>query len=471
MRRLWVVLVGVALLSADLTAMPGAQPPAKPNIPAQELGASDPGVRRCDPPDDPDCVGAGGPVPGLTPAELQLWIAGLAAFSNVEGVLDGLGPRFNLDNCLGCHSQPAIGGTSPAVNPQVRMVDGDKFPGNNLPFFITSEGPAREARIVRGAQGKPDGGVVALFTITGHGDAAGCELAQPDFAAEAARNNLIFRIPTPVFGAGLIEAIPDHVILENQAAASAQKAQLGILGRPGRTLTITGGPNRSGNDGTITRFGWKAQNKSLDTFAAEAYNVEMGISNEGFPTERDETGSCQFMPVPNDALGVTDTGITISDVTLFAFMMRTHAAPTPVTQFLGALGPVGADSIGRGRQVFEAVGCALCHTPTLHTENASIGALRNQPVHLFSDLLLHHMGPGLADGVLQGIATGDEFRTAPLWGLGQRIFLLHDGRTTDLLVAIREHGSGNSEASKVIKLFEKLSEPQKQDLLNFLRSL
>jgi CxxC motif-containing protein (DUF1111 family) len=404
----------------------------------------------------------------LTDAEVKLWAAGLAAFSEVEEVEEGLGPRFNLDSCLGCHSQPAIGGTSPPVNPQVRMVDGEKFPGNTLPFFITPDGPAREARIVRNAQGKPDGGVAALFTITGHPDADGCELAQPDF--EALKDNLIFRIPTPVFGAGLIEAIPDHVILENQAASSGRKELLGIGGRPGRTVTITGGTNRSGNDGTITRFGWKAQNKSLETFAGEAYNVEMGISNEVFPTERDETGTCQYAPVPNDSLRVTDTEIELSDVTLFAFMMRTHAAPLPVTSFTGSLGPVTMESIGRGREVFEDIGCGLCHTPTLRTENAAIAALRNQDVHLFSDLLLHTMG-GLADGVRQGVADGNEFRTAPLWGLGQRIFLLHDGRTTDLVVAIQEHRSGGSEANKVIRHFERLSESQKQDLLNFLRSL
>lgn len=471
MRRLWAVLMAVGLLSAALSAMPGAQSLPKPEITAQAFVATDPGVRKCDPPDDLACLGAGGPVPGLTDAELQLWIAGLGAFSDVEGVKDGLGPRFNLDNCLGCHSQPALGGTSPAVNPQVEMVT--KFPGNRLPFFITAYGPTREARIVRDSQGNPDGGVAALFTITGHDDANGCELTQPDFETEARRGNLIFRIPTPVFGAGLIEAVPDQVILENQTSSSAQKTLMGIGGRPGRTLTITGGPNRTGNDGTITRFGWKAQNKSLDTFSGEAYNVEMGISNEVFPTERDETGSCQFARVPNDALGVADTGITLSDVTLFAFMMRTHAAPVPVAEFPGA----SAESILRGRQVFVDIGCGLCHTPTLRTGNATIEALRDQPVNLFSDLLLHNMGPGLADGVLQGVATGDEFRTAPLWGLGQRIFLLHDGRTKDLIVAIREHRSGRddgirkSEANKVVKEFERLNETQKQNLLNFLRSL
>ncbi len=426
-----------------------------------DFHAKDPGIRGGEP-------GAGGAVPGLTLAEGNLWQRGLDEFSEEDGVGEGLGPRFNLDSCGGCHSQPAVGGTSPAVNPQMRMVDEDKFPKNTLPFFITEKGPTREARIVKDAQGKPDGGVAALFTITGH--LPGCELAQPDFVAEGLKNNLIFRIPTPVFGAGLIEAIPDHVILENQAASSERKELMGIGGRPGRTVTITGGTNRTGNDGTITRFGWKAQNKSLETFAGEAYNVEMGISNEVFPTERDETPECQNpnVPVPNDSLKVTDTEIELSNVTLFVFFMRALAAPVPVAEFPGA----SADSITSGRQVFADIGCGLCHTPTLKTDkNAAIVEMRDKEVHLFSDLLLHNMGRGLADGVMQGVADGNEFRTAPLWGLGQRIFLLHDGRTDDLVVAIQEHQSPGSEANKVIKLFEKLSEGEKQALLNFLRSL
>jgi CxxC motif-containing protein (DUF1111 family) len=106
-----------------------------------------------------------------------------------------------------------------------------------------------------------------------------------------------------------------------------------------------------------------------------------------------------------------------------------------------------------------------------------VAALRNQPVNLFSDLLIHDMGPGLADGVTQGQAGPREFRTAPLWGVGQRIFLLHDGRTTDLLAAIQAHQSGSagtndaSEANAVIQLFSNLPKSQKQDILNFLRSL
>src|SRR5262249_52072777 len=136
----------------------------------------------------------------------------------------------------------------------------------------------------------------------------------------------------------------------------------------------------------------------------------------------------------------------------------------------------GSNSISNGRILFGSVGCALCHTATLQTGNSTVAALSNQPVNLFSDVLLHNMAWGLADNILQGEAQGDEFRTAPLWGLGQRIFFLHDGRTTDLLQAIQAHksagdktsGFGPSEANTVIDNFNNLSEPNKQDLLNFL---
>jgi len=134
--------------------------------------------------------------------------------------------------------------------------------------------------------------------------------------------------------------------------------------------------------------------------------------------------------------------------------------------------PGGAASISNGSQIFGAIGCALCHTPSLPTSRSSFTAdLSNVNANLFSDLLVHHMGTNLADGVSQGTAGPDEFRSAPLWGLGQRIFLLHDGRTTDLEDAIREHASQGSEANGVIHNFNRLSPQQQQNLLNFLRSL
>jgi CxxC motif-containing protein (DUF1111 family) len=431
-----------------------------------QRAAQDPGVRG-------GAAAAGAALAGLTPGQGAVFAAGLEAFEGAENVEDGLGPRFNLDSCGGCHSQPAMGGTSPGVNPQVAVASAFGAT-NKIPSFITLNGPVREARFKQRPDGSPDGGVHALFVISGRSDAPGCAIEQPDFEAELARNNVIFRIPTPVFGAGLIEQIPDATILANLAANAAKKTALGIRGRPHRTQP-TGDPNRSGNDGTISRFGWKAQNKSLLLFSGEAYNVEMGISNELFPNERDDTASCHFAPMPNDVTNTDGTGMLdgVNDMARFAFFMRFLAAPTPASAFPGA----SADSIRRGRRWFGEIGCAHCHTPTLQTGWSTVEALNKKAVPLFSDLALHAMGAGLADDIVQGDAAGDEFRTAPLWGLGQRIFFLHDGRTSDLAEAIRAHRSARSgryrasEANGSVERYDRLSEAQKQDLLNFLRSL
>jgi len=342
---------------------------------------------------------------------------------------------------------------------------------DSIPSFLSASGPVREARFVSNADGTPDGGVHALFTITGRLGADGCSIAQPDFARQVANHNVIFRIPTPVFGAGLVEAIPDSAILANQAANSATKASLGIGGRANFAVsgrTISGQTNNNGNDGTIARFGWKAQNKSLMLFSGEAYNVEMGITNELFPTEREEKASCQKAGVPND---ITDAdAITpvnaMSGVELFSHFMRMLAPPTPSPNT-----PGNATLIAAGRAIFRTVGCEFCHTASFTTGNAAIAALAHQPVNLFSDLLVHDMGVGLADGVSQGEAGPREFRSAPLWGLGQRVFFLHDGRTSNLITAIRAHASSGSEANGVVANYLQLTETQKQNLLYFLRSL
>ena len=434
----------------------------------------DPGVRD-------GAAGAGGPLAGLSSTQTAFFQAGADEFAEEEGVADGLGPRLNLDSCGGCHIQPALGGSSPhplygtppfgnVPNPQAAFA-GKNGGADYLPPFIREDGPVREARFVKNPDGSADGGVHALFTITGRAGADGCNLSQPDFATHLANNNVIFRIPTPTFGAGLIEAIPDAAIAANQGRYPARKQALGISGKPNFAVagrTITGMTNNNGNDGTIARFGWKAQNKSLLLFSGEAYNVEMGITNELFQTEREEDGNCQFADVPNtftdtDASVPTDV---ISAIEKFAFFMRFLDAPRPSLD-----SPGGADSIGRGRQTFGDIGCALCHTPSFTTGSSPIAALRYQQVNLFSDLLVHDMGVGLADGITQGEAGPREFRTAPLWGLGQRVFFLHDGRTSNLKQAIRAHASYGSEANGVISNFVNLPERDKQDLLNFLRSL
>ena len=451
-RSLWVV----TLLAGCVV------PPLEPGPPPVSE-ARDPGVRG-------GAAGAGAPLASLTKAERAAFDAGLVDFAEVDEVKEGLGPTMNLDSCAGCHLAPSLGGTSPPTNPQVAFATKESAT-NTLPSFIRPDGPVREVRFIRNTDGTPDGGVHALFTIAGRTDAPGCTLAQPDFGAELARGNIIFRIPTPTFGTGLIEQIPDSAILANLTQDRVEKRAMGIAGRPNIVLpfhTISGQPNKNGNDGTLGRFGWKAQNKSLLVFAGEAYNVEMGITNEAFPTERDETVACQFAPLPNSVHDLAAKTLLdgISSIEKFALFMRFLAPPVPSNDT-----PGGAPSIERGRSAFRDAGCALCHTPTMTTGDSSVAALRKQPVDLYSDLLVHDMGEGLADGVSQGQAGPREFRTAPLWGLGQRLFFLHDGRTADLREAVRAHFSKGSEANGVIRKFYRLPAPQQQDVYNFLRSL
>jgi CxxC motif-containing protein (DUF1111 family) len=434
--------------------------------------------------------GTGAALPSVlandNPGILAFFNDGLNRFQTVESVSgnasgnNGLGPRFNSNQCSSCHAQPAVGGSGPAANLQAEFTANGTAPDNTVPAFITAAGPTREARFpfFMNSNGtanlnSPNGGVEDLFTVSGRPDAGSCKLPQPNFAAAAAANDIIYRIPTPVFGAGLIENLDDSTLLKNQAANQSN------------AFGISGAFNRNGNDGTISRFGWKAQNKSLHMFAGEAYNVEMGISNLLFTQERPLPEEEQARGLPANCLNLGGAGYPedtnnpgatgpaiLDDVSAFADFMRTLAPPPRGGVVLNG-STVSSESISNGRDLFSAIGCATCHTPTPGTTQQSgiTGSLSSSPVHAFSDIEIHHMGTGLADNVSQGGAGGDQFRTAPLWGLGQRIFLLHDGRTTDLLSAIQAHESNGSEANTVVENFDSLSSAQIQDLLNFLRSL
>src|SRR5579871_1375997 len=444
-------------------------------------------------------VGDGNPVgPPFVPAGTEID----PDFPQTHTNSNGLGTRHNADNCFECHAQPTLGGSGGfiaahkgdvAQNPQFDLVPHRFGRKNVVPAFELQFGPIREARFKFNPDGTRDGGVHALWTILGDIEDIpnpNCDAVQPDFAHELANNNVSFRIPLQLLGLGLIESIEDREILAHQAATAQQRAALGIAGHP----------NRSGNDGTISRFGWKAQNKSLAIFAGEAYNVEMGVSNDVFPNARDENHNCAInKPAPNDINRVDDTDVDnhafnsplheLPDWQLFLVTMRFMDAPQP--------DPNPSASATRGRAVFEQVGCSLCHTPTMQTGGANNAGgpsnspiLVDRPANLFSDLLVHHMGPALADDVIQGNAGPDEFRSTPLWGVGQRMFFLHDGRTNDLLQAILLHASGDgnndnddavsgdrntkvpaSEANGVIRQFRKLSVADKQAVLDFLRSL
>jgi len=415
---------------------------------------------------------------------------GLNRFQEVETVSNsantGLGPRFNSNQCSSCHAQPAVGGSGAAVNPQFEFTSNGVAPGSTTPYFVTANGPTLEARFPfffnsngTANTSSPNGGVEDLFTVTGRSDAGSCSLPQPSFAAAQAANNIIFRIPTPTFGAGLIENLDESTLLLNQA------------NNLNNNLGIAGTFNHNGNDSTISRFGWKAQNKSLHIFAGEAYNVEMGISNELFPQDRplpgeDGNGNSGLTGLPSNCLNLSGTGYpedtsnpkstpnaaVLDDVSAFANFMR-FLAPPPTGSVVLNGQQVSASTITAGSQLFSSIGCATCHNPSPGTTQVSnfVPALSGVPVPAFSDIEIHFMGTGLADNVSQGGAGGDQFRTAPLWGLGQRIFLLHDGRTTNLITAIQDHASHGSEASIVEENFFNLNSTQQQEVLDFLRSL
>jgi CxxC motif-containing protein (DUF1111 family) len=490
----------------------------------------DPGVRG-------GPAGAGGPVGGLTAAEQAFFTAAQARFQVIETVPAGLGPGFNELSCASCHISPALGGSSPTTNPQV--TDANTLGATNvIPSFIAANGPIREARFVLNPDGTPDGGVHDLFSIQGRSDAPGCVFAQPNFTAALAENNVIFRIPPPAFGDGLVEMVSDANLQSALAAQAQQNASLGISGQF----------NFSGNTGNITRFGWKAQNASMVIFAGEAYNVEEGVTNDLFPNKRNSSASaqCSPNPLPEDTVNTVDginSGSTVSDnnpdTTNFGLFMRLLAPPTPAvplstsstassssstttsaatssststtsastttsttptssTVAMASVLPMAAGSstsststaaassssstasatsINAGLQAFLNVGCGGCHIMNQTTGSAALidtnvnATVSNITINPFSDFAVHNMGTGLADRVSQGNANGSQFRSAPLWGVGQRTFFLHDGRTNNLVTAIQDHASSGSEANGVIAQFNLLSTTDQQNIINFLRNL
>ena len=479
--------------------------------------------------------GAGQVIRQAGPAA-AFWFKTIAPFgqlASVDGAVDsstgnptirGLGPSFNGNSCFMCHAQPAIGGSSPGAgtpgfqqNPQIAAAKAfQAINAEDYSAFITPNGPVREARFIVSENDRSrhtlDGGVHQLFTIQGRTDApAGCIAPQPDITTQMANNNVSFRIPTPTFGLGLIENVADDDLISNAAQEHRlnPSIQNGIV-------------NRSGNDGTVTRFGWKAQNKSLYLFSAEAANVEMGITNEVFPNEKAPGTNCATNQFPEDETNTAfQTGLNPSDVDTFvssaienfAAFMRFNGAPSQCDFGSGidssgkaVCNPLSA-SAQNGLGMFNAIGCNVCHTQSFTTQPSNVQGLSNRTFQPFSDFALHHMGVTLADGITQGLAGPDQFRTAPLWGLGQRLFFLHDGRTSDLRQAILAHASSasvcfttaatqvftvtfplnnnvtapfnpqattlscGSEANGVVDKFNGLTTGQQQDLLNFLRSL
>jgi CxxC motif-containing protein (DUF1111 family) len=338
----------------------------------------------------------------------------------VETVEDGLGPVFNGKSCAECHAVPSVGGSEPNVGVARETRIGRLF--NKV--FDPLDG---SVSVNRG------GGLLQQRAI----NLPGCHLKGEVVPPEATFVSL--RISTPLFGAGLIEAILDATILANQSNG----------GRPNYVFN----PDTGGTE--LGRFGWKAQVATLHQFAGDAYLNEMGITNPSFPHENLPQGE----PIPSGCDTVADPEDDGSGVTAFTNFMR-FLAPAPRR-------PVTVQ-VQLGEQVFSQIGCASCHVPTMTTGPNSVAALSNQRVNLFSDLLLHAMGAGLADGIEQGRAKGDEFRTAPLWGLSRRDRFMHDGGSNTIEKAILRHGG---EAQNARDRFGGLSPADHDALLAFLDSL
>jgi CxxC motif-containing protein (DUF1111 family) len=364
----------------------------------------------------------GDPLPGISTADFAEFRLGLEDFLEVETADEGLGPAYNGTSCAVCHNIPAVGGFGTIA--EVRAVGKDADGGF---YFLYESGETLHQ----------------LFSVPTHG----CQVSLPPDAAVVAR-----RIPIPLFGAGLVEAIPDEAIagLEDPSDSNGD----GISGRAARIVDIATGHTRIG------RFGWKAQHATLLAFGADAYRNEMGITNDLFPLELasgvtpDRMRVCDPVPDPEDR---RDPRTNRRGIDNFASFMR----------FLAPVGRLTADAAARsGEQVFTAIGCAACHEPSLVTGRDGNPLFDTQVVALFSDLLLHDIGTG--DGIAQGAALATEIRTPALWGLRFRRPLLHDGSAATIEDAILRHAA---EAARARLGFAQLSEVNRAALLAFLKSL
>jgi CxxC motif-containing protein (DUF1111 family) len=361
------------------------------------------------------------PLSGITPVEFQEFRLGLDDFLEVEASEEGLGPAFNGTSCAVCHNIPTIGGagTMAELRAGRRNASGE---------FETLD-----------ASGDT---LFHMFSVPGHG-------CQPVLPADT--NVFARRVPIPLFGAGLVEAIPDQTLLALEDPQDRNGD--GVSGRAGLIVDVESGERRVG------RFGWKAQHATLITFGADAYRNEMGITNDLFPQESafgvtpEQMRLCDPFPDPED---FRDPRTRRRGIDNFASFMR-FLAPA-------GRGDVN-DQVRAGEQIFAAIGCTACHVPTLETGPNANPLFDRKTAALFSDLLLHDVGTG--DGIKQGAAEPDEIRTPALWGLRFRRPLLHDGTAT-LQEAILKHAR---EAELARRGFERLSEADRAALLAFLGSL
>jgi CxxC motif-containing protein (DUF1111 family) len=364
----------------------------------------------------------GDALPGVTPVEFEEFRIGLEDFLEVETTDEGLGPAFNGTSCAVCHSVPAVGGTSAIA--EVRA---------------GRRGPQGEF-IALDASGES---LFHLFSVPGHA----CQPVIPPDATIIVR-----RVPIPVFGAGLVEAILDETLLALEDPFDRNRD-----GISGRAAIVT---DRATGERRVGRFGWKAQHATLLAFSADAYRNEMGITNDLFSQEvavgisKDRMRVCDPIPEPED---IRDPRTGRRGIDNFASFMK----------FLAPVGRGPLDEVTRnGERLFAAMGCSACHTPVLTTGPSANPIFNRVQVPLFSDLLLHDVGTG--DGIQQEAGAPQEIRTPALWGLRFRRPLLHDGSAATMEDAISRHGGEAGLASR--GYYEGTAE-DRAAVLAFLRSL
>jgi len=368
----------------------------------------------------PNQPALGEPLAGLAPDQRAQFLAGKSAFQKVFEPKDGLGPLFNANSCAECHEDPVLGGVGDEVE-----VHATRFipPSSCDPLF-------------------QEGGPVIQQNATPLLRALGIEKEQipPSATAQARRST------PPLFGFGLVDAIPETTLLSHEDPHDANGD--GIYGRANRAI-----------DGRVGRFGRKAAVATLLEFNAGAYPQEMGITTPLSPVEETINGK----PVPPETDPAPDPELSIEDVELATAFTR-FLAPPPRQQFKNS---VDKDLAARGKRLFELLNCAVCHIPSMKTGPSPIKALDRKEVALYSDLLLHAMGAELAD-ICLAHAHPSEFRTEMLMGLRFREVFLHDGSAKTVQEAIERHGG---EARRSRDKFKDLNEQDKKALLKFLETI
>jgi CxxC motif-containing protein (DUF1111 family) len=366
---------------------------------------------------------AGSPLPGLSPAQRALFRQGSAVFQIEFVPENGLGPLFNAVGCAACHENPVVGGSG-SNDPEEEGEDVE----THASAFIGAVCDDRAAV----------GGQVVQQQVTPALEAALGITAEPDIPGATASGR---RTTPDVFGFGLLDAVPDAEI-----AALADPYDLNGDGISGRVHRLP--------DGRVGRFGRKAQEADLTAFNSGAFVMEMGVTNPGNQTEQTVGGN----PLPDGVDPTPEPEITQDEFAAADAFVHLLAPPRPrPLDFTGVI----------GKAVFGKIGCASCHVPALVTGASPVSAISRKVVPAYTDLLLHDMGPRLAD-ICLGEALPSEFRTEPLMGLRFATAFMHDGRALTIQQAIAAHGG---EAAGARSRFARLTLFERFALLKFLRTL